>query len=134
MGPSSRAWERGLWRRIAPRREAAGQPRAETSRGQRARTRWRSRSWPAGGVKAAEETAASPGWARRMARRAGWALRVPVERWRARLGLKERAEQSAAWNRSVSGAVPPLLEIAVPVIWVGSQEVGLWMKPGRSRT
>src|SRR4051812_38589558 len=76
---------------------------------------------------------ASPGLAVRTALNAGLSPRlVPPLRLMESLGLKGRAEQPPTWKGLESAALDPKGETALPVSAIGSQLVGLRVKPGRS--
>src|SRR4051812_23911111 len=78
---------------------------------------------------------ASPGRAVRLAIRRGWEVRLVLPfRVRESLGLNGSCEQPPTWKRWVSGTVWLKTEVAEPVIAISSQEVGLRVKEGRSRS
>src|SRR4051794_6338895 len=76
---------------------------------------------------------ASPGRTVRIALRAGLSARlVPPESLSESLGPKGSAPQPPTWKGLVNDAGPARVDVALPTIAIGSQEVGLRVKAGRS--
>src|SRR4051794_32938250 len=72
------------------------------------------------------------GWVRVAVRAGFWLRLVPPLSFSTNFGLKARAEQAPTWKGLETGVAWPMLEVIEPTTWVGSQEVGLRVKSGRS--
>ena len=123
----------GLQTRAWPSLEEGGQRSGGSSRAQSAGNDGDRAAPRAGKVMVAAAMAASPGPARRTARRAGWRLRArPSRRWRASLGLKPSLSQPPDLEGVLGLRRRAACAIDVGETDIGSQLVGLRVKSGRS--